>query len=60
LNNILKHSKASLVDLQFFGYEDELVITIEDNGVGFDPEVVKKGIGLFNIQSRVESMGEFL
>ncbi|HMP99049.1 MAG TPA: 7TM diverse intracellular signaling domain-containing protein [Cyclobacteriaceae bacterium] len=33
LNNIVKHAKATEVDIQIFGHEQELVVTIEDNDV---------------------------
>ncbi|HMP99050.1 MAG TPA: 7TM diverse intracellular signaling domain-containing protein [Cyclobacteriaceae bacterium] len=52
LNNIIKHSKATEVDIQIFGHENELVLTIEDNGVGFDLENVNNGIGLNQMKTR--------
>jgi len=36
LSNIIKHSKASQITLSFTGYQDEVVLTIEDNGNGYD------------------------
>ncbi|MEL6562282.1 MAG: tetratricopeptide repeat protein, partial [Bacteroidota bacterium] len=36
LANVLKHSKANEVDIQLNKFNDELVVTVEDNGVGFD------------------------
>ena len=54
-NNISKHAKATSVDLQFFGHTDELVITLEDNGVGFKQGVVS-GIGIQNMQARAASL----
>lgn len=53
--NISKHAQATVVDLQFFGHEDELVITIEDNGKGFSNSE-GPGIGLQNMQARSESI----
>lgn len=54
-NNITKHAKATIVDLQFFGHSDELVITLEDNGVGFK-ETKTSGIGIQNMQARATSL----
>jgi signal transduction histidine kinase len=54
LNNIIRHSKATEVDLQLFGHGDELVVTIEDNGVGFDPGQATPGIGLSQMKSRAK------
>ncbi len=55
VNNIIKHSKATEVSIQFIKHDNELTILIEDNGVGFVVEKLssESGIGLKNIQSRV-------
>lgn len=56
VNNIIKHSKATEVSIQFIKHERELTILIEDNGVGFvltEKLNEAEGIGLKNIQSRV-------
>lgn len=54
--NIRKHAKAKNVLLQLLNYEDTLILTIEDDGKGFDLEVAKHGdgLGLKSIYSRVE------
>ncbi len=36
LSNIIKHSKASKITLSFTGYKEEVILTIEDNGNGYD------------------------
>ena len=54
LHNILKHANASAVEIQFMNLENELTITIEDNGIGFDIHQKKKGLGLENIQKRID------
>lgn len=56
LNNIVKHAYATEVDLQFFAHDNELVLTIEDNGRGFDTSKNASGIGLQNIKVRTESL----
>lgn len=53
LNNIIKHANASEALVQLNNHEDKLMITVEDNGQGFDPKSLDKGIGLQNIKSRV-------
>jgi signal transduction histidine kinase len=40
--------------VQFNFHENELFITVEDNGIGFDQTKVQKGLGLKNIASRVQ------
>ena len=56
IHNITEHAEASHADIQFFGYENELIITIEDDGKGFDPKLVH-GFGLNQITVRTESLG---
>jgi two-component system sensor histidine kinase UhpB len=55
LNNIVKHSKANWISIQLTVKNQTLRLKIEDNGVGFDTRLGKKGIGLMNIFNRVES-----
>ena len=40
LNNVVKHSKAELVNLSLVRRDGCLELTIEDNGVGFSPDTV--------------------
>lgn len=54
VTNIIKHSKATEAMIQFNYRDDELFVTVEDNGVGFDRTGSYEGIGLKNIQSRVD------
>lgn len=57
LNNILKHAQATRVDVQVFGHEGEVNISIEDNGKGFNPSEVPDGLGLNQMKIRTESLG---
>jgi PAS domain S-box-containing protein len=52
LKNILKYSEASevLIDLRF--KNEEAHLTINANGIGFDPEKTRRGVGLSNIHER--------
>ncbi|MGZ5246206.1 MAG: ATP-binding protein, partial [Flavitalea sp.] len=52
LNNILKHSKATQVDIILKQSDKETFISIRDNGSGFDTRARRHGIGLNNIYSR--------
>jgi signal transduction histidine kinase len=42
VQNVLKHSKASQMDVSLIAENNELDITIEDNGVGFDKEKISQ------------------
>jgi signal transduction histidine kinase len=55
LNNVVRHARAKNVLLQCSQYDDSFMITIEDDGVGFEPESLneKKGMGMTNIKARV-------
>lgn len=55
VNNVIKHAKASHLDITLIRDKNNISVTIEDDGVGFNPAQVNKGdgIGLKNIQSRV-------
>ena len=56
LQNCIKHAKATEVDVRFESEKDCVKITITDNGVGFDQKKGKRGIGLKNINSRLEKL----
>ena len=55
LNNILKHANAKQAIVQIGATENQLTITVEDDGKGVDTNTMKNstGIGWNNIQSRV-------
>lgn len=55
INNVIKHSGATLLDISIIKDEEGISVTIEDNGRGFDVSDKSKfeGIGLKNIQTRV-------
>lgn len=53
--NVLKHASASRLELQLTYLENELQITLEDNGVGMGEVQLKtKGIGLRNVDEIVD------
>lgn len=59
LNNIVKYAKASEVTLQLKNYDDMLVLTIEDNGQGFNYDSVSRkgeGFGLRSMRNRVDAI----
>ncbi len=55
VNNILKYSDANRIDIQITRDENELTLLIEDNGMGFDKQVLIEGSGngWKNINSRL-------
>ena len=60
LQNVQKHAKANEVEIQLFQHGNELVMTIEDDGVGFDQTKHTAGLGTNNMRLRAEQLkGEF-
>jgi len=57
MNNVAKHSRASLVHLSLQKEGERILLTIQDNGQGFDPQAVRKGMGLSSIRERAELSG---
>ena len=55
VNNSLKHSGASTVNLQLVQSKKHVSLTVQDDGCGFDERSVIKGDGLQNIRNRVAS-----
>ncbi len=56
IQNCLKHAEASKIDINFSVHKKLVHLNISDNGIGFDTETSKKGIGLQNIEERVEEL----
>lgn len=53
-SNTIKHSRATTLKVSLDYQNDELIIIVKDNGVGFLLEVKKEGIGLLNIKNRAK------
>jgi len=59
LANVLKHAGASSVTVDLLSEDHRLVLSIQDNGVGFDPQMVEPtaGQGLRNMAERARALG---
>ena len=57
MNNISKHSRATLIQLSLGKRGDKIELMIEDNGMGFDLETSKRGLGLTSMRERTELSG---
>lgn len=55
-NNIAKHSEATEVKIVLKVEDGKLILDIQDNGAGFDPERQTAGIGLGNMRERAAQM----
>ena len=56
LKNAISHSKCSLIEININNYKNNITLVFEDNGIGFNNNEKSFGIGLRNIQSRVNSI----
>jgi two-component system NarL family sensor kinase len=61
--NIIKHAKADKITVDLLVSQNQLVLIVEDNGMGISShqDTKKPGMGLFNINARVQSLqGSFI
>jgi two-component system, NarL family, sensor histidine kinase LiaS len=57
LSNIARHSHASAVQVQLINQQEQVLLTITDNGRGFDPEHIRtQGFGLQSMRERMEML----
>ncbi|MBK8852433.1 MAG: histidine kinase [Saprospiraceae bacterium] len=52
MSNVIKHAKATILNITLRFEPRNLIIEIEDNGMGMEPAQNEKGIGLNNVLSR--------
>ncbi len=57
LNNVSKHSMARRAELTVRARRGSIEIEITDNGVGFEPNLVREGFGLVGMRERVALLG---
>lgn len=63
MTNIIKHSQAANVSVCLERKDEDLLLVVEDDGIGFDPEKVENtvmkngGFGLFSIVERISDIG---
>jgi signal transduction histidine kinase len=59
LQNIIKHANATLVAIQLRRDDDIVRISVEDNGTGFSQSGSKPGLGLLNIETRIQALNGY-
>ncbi len=61
--NAVKHSEAESLEVSIRRDDGNIIISIEDDGIGFDTSEIEqlklknKGFGLFNIKERLKLLG---
>lgn len=57
LNNIVKHAAATEIHIMMQYLEDELILIVKDNGIGFNPEQYSgNGMGLISVYNRIKKI----
>lgn len=56
VQNIVKHAQATIANIQIFEQGGKLNLLVEDNGIGFDAKKIKRGLGLANMEARVNML----
>ncbi len=60
IHNTVRHAQATELVVEMSCHDQGFFVRCRDNGIGFDRELVlkeKAGLGLYNLQSRVEMLG---
>lgn len=60
INNSMKYAKAQNIKIKLDYTDDLLQLQYTDDGIGFNLEetlAVKKGLGLYNLQNRIQTIG---
>lgn len=56
LNNVMRHAQASAVQVSLQQHPGELLLSIQDDGTGFDAQRVR-GLGLLGMEERTRHLG---
>ncbi len=57
LTNIRKYAKAKTVHITLRQRKQHLCVVVTDDGIGFTPSAIKKGLGLTNMETRIRRQG---
>ncbi|HZO60090.1 MAG TPA: GAF domain-containing sensor histidine kinase [Solirubrobacterales bacterium] len=57
LTNVVKHARANRVEMNLTREDSAVVLTVSDDGIGFDPDGSGPGFGLIGMRERVSLTG---
>jgi signal transduction histidine kinase len=57
LSNIVRHARASHVEVSLMAQDIALEVTVRDDGIGFNVERPRSGLGLMGMSERAELVG---
>jgi signal transduction histidine kinase len=57
MQNAAKYAKASSISVTLRIHVGALAFSVADDGAGFEPSAVRRGVGMRSMAERVESLG---
>jgi len=57
MQNAAKYARASALTVTIRRSVDEVTFSVRDDGIGFDPTTVRRGVGMRSMSERVEALG---
>jgi len=60
ITNIVKHAKAKKIDILLYEDNEQIVLSIKDDGIGLKRNNRNNGLGLQSIQDRADGLGALL
>src|SRR6266545_3762587 len=57
LSNVGRHAEAASCRVSLYRSDDRLILEVDDDGKGFDPDTSRRGDGLTNLEARVRALG---
>jgi signal transduction histidine kinase len=57
VHNAIKHGRANKVEIYLVSHQQHVILTISDNGCGFEASVAEQGMGFRIMGSRAQSVG---
>lgn len=60
INNVIKYAGAENCNIQLLKHGDRLILTIDDDGCGFDSNTIGDSFGINSMRTRADSIGAYL
>jgi len=57
INNVIRHARCERYEIGLRQFQNNIMLSIEDNGLGFDSTQTTKGNGIINIENRANAIG---
>lgn len=57
LHNVARHARATRIEVSLRCLPEQAILDVGDNGIGFDTDQVRRGLGLGNMQDRMLLVG---